>query len=33
VEAGPSFWQKLQQMNAPAVLMAELETLKHGAAA
>jgi hypothetical protein len=28
-----AFRQKLQQMNEPAVLMAELEALKHGAAA
>ncbi len=33
VPNGVAFRQKLQQMNEPAVLMAELEALKHGAAA
>ena len=33
VPNGVAFRQKLQQMNEPEVLLAELEALKHGAAA
>ena len=33
VPNGVAFRQKLQQMNEPSVLMAELEALKHGHAA